>query len=82
MIIEILTPEKTVFEGEVRSIKVPGSKGEFQVLKDHAPVISTLGSGRITIAGIGGNETIIEIDGGVIEVKKNKLILLVEGVKA
>jgi len=81
VVIEILTPEKTVFEGEVRSIKVPGKMGEFQVLKDHAPLVSTLGRGIITLADNEGTLTLLEIEGGIVEVKKNKIILLVEGVK-
>ena len=82
MEIEILTPEKTLFEGEVRSLKVPGNKGEFQVLKDHAPIVSTLGKGKITISEPSGVLTDFEIDGGIVEVRKNKIILLVEGIKS
>lgn len=79
MVIEILTPEKKLFEGEVRSIKVPGNKGEFQVLKDHAPIVSTLGRGTITIVEPGDKKTSYDVEGGIVEVKKNKIILLVEG---
>jgi len=81
VVIEILTPEKTLFDGEVRSIKVPGNKGEFQVLKDHAPIVSTLGKGVLTLSEPGGAITQFEIEGGIVEVKKNRIILLVEGLK-
>ena len=81
MKIEIITPDQKIFEGEIKSIRVPGSKGSFQVLKDHAPIISTLDSGPVIIVDFAGNETIYEIDGGVIEVKMNKIILLAESVK-
>lgn len=81
MNIEIITPEKRLFEGEVQSIKVPGRKGEFQVLTDHAPIISTLGSGPVTITEPGGKQTILNIDSGIVEVKNNSIILLIEGVK-
>jgi F-type H+-transporting ATPase subunit epsilon len=62
MKIEIITPDRKVFEGDVKSVRVPGKKGSFQVLK----------------AGI---ETRYEINGGVIEVKLNKIILLAESVQ-
>jgi F-type H+-transporting ATPase subunit epsilon len=81
MKIEIITPDQKVFEGEIRSIRVPGSKGSFQVLKDHAPIVSTLDSGPVIMVDNAGNETRYEIDGGVIEVKMNKIILLAESVR-
>lgn len=81
MKIEIITPDKKVFDDEIKSVRVPGKKGSFQVLKDHAPIISTLDSGPVIIIDEAGNEKIFEIDGGVIEVKANKIILLAESVK-
>ncbi len=81
MKIEIITPDKKVFEGDVQSIRVPGKKGSFQVLKDHAPIISTLENGPVIIVDQAGTETRYEINGGVIEVKQNKIILLAESVK-
>jgi F-type H+-transporting ATPase subunit epsilon len=81
MKIEILTPDSKVYEGEIESIRVPGQKGSFQVLKDHAPIISTLDKGMVRIIDEAGKELIYEIDGGVIEVKANKIILLSESVK-
>jgi F-type H+-transporting ATPase subunit epsilon len=81
MKIEIITPDKKVFEGEIKSIRVPGKKGSFQVLKDHAPIISTMEKGPVIMVDLDGKETRYEIDGGVIEVKANKIILLSESVK-
>ena len=81
MRIEIVTPDTKIFEGEIRSVRVPGKKGSFQVLKDHAPIISTLESGSVILVDPDGKETIFEIDGGVIEVKANKMILLADSVK-
>jgi F-type H+-transporting ATPase subunit epsilon len=81
MKIEIITPDKKVFDGEVKSVRVPGKKGSFQVLKDHAPIISTLDSGPVIMVSPEGNETVLEITGGVIEVKANKIILLADSVK-
>ncbi len=81
MKIEIITPDKKVFDGEIKSVRVPGKKGSFQVLKDHAPIISTLENGPVIIVDMANNESIFEINGGVIEVKANKIILLAESVK-
>jgi F-type H+-transporting ATPase subunit epsilon len=81
MKIEIITPDRKVFEGDIISIRVPGKKGSFQVLKDHAPIISTLDNGTVIMVDQENNEKRYEIDGGVIEVKMNKIILLAESVK-
>ncbi len=81
MKIEIITPDKKVYEGDIKSIRVPGRKGSFQVLKDHAPIISTLDNGTVIMVDQNNSEKRYEIDGGVIEVKMNKIILLVESVK-
>jgi F-type H+-transporting ATPase subunit epsilon len=82
MKIEIITPDQKIYEGDIRSVRVPGKKGSFQVLKDHAPIISTLESGPVILVEQSGNETRFEINGGVIEVKANKIILLAESVRA
>jgi F-type H+-transporting ATPase subunit epsilon len=81
MKIEIITPDRKVYEGEIKSVRVPGKKGSFQVLKDHAPIISTLEEGSVIIIDQDNNKAIFEINGGVIEVKTNKIILLAESVK-
>jgi F-type H+-transporting ATPase subunit epsilon len=81
MKIEIITPDKKVFEGDIKSVRVPGKKGSFQVLKDHAPIISTLETGSVIMIDQDGAETIYEISGGVIEVKANRIILLADSVK-
>jgi len=81
MKVEIITPDYKVFEGDIKSIRVPGKKGSFQVLKDHAPIISTLENGPVIMVEMTGKETIYEISGGVIEVRMNKIILLAESVR-
>lgn len=78
MHLEIITPDKKVFEGEVKLIQLPGSKGAFEILNNHAPIISTLERGKIKIQDMNGKEHFFEIDGGVIENKSNKIIVLVE----
>lgn len=80
MKIEIITPDRNIYSGEVRSVRVPGRKGSFQVLKDHAPIISTLDAGSVIMADDQGVEIRYEITGGVIEVKRNRIILLADSV--
>lgn len=81
MKIEIITPDRKIYEGDIKSVRVPGKKGSFQVLKDHAPIISTLEKGPVIMVDLEGNEKIYEISGGLIEVKANKIILLADTVK-
>lgn len=78
MKLEILTPVKKLFEGKIDSINVPGKKGAFTVLHNHAPLVSTLAKGQIKIVSSGNADQIIEINGGVIEVHKNKIIVLAD----
>ena len=77
MHLEVITPDKTLFEGEVESATFPGSKGSFQVLNNHAPLISSLDRGIVKVVVGGKNEKIL-INGGIVEVLKNKIILLAE----
>ncbi len=79
MTLEILTPDKKVFEGEVTAVTVPGTMGSFQILHDHAPIISTLEDGPVIVKSKANEQTFI-IKGGVVEVLKNKIIVLAEGV--
>lgn len=80
MHLEILTPDKKVYEGEIISVQVPGADGSFQVLKNHAPLISTLGVGKVKVVEADKSEKFFEVNQGVIEVVKNKIILLSEKV--
>ncbi len=77
MHLEIVTPEKKVFDGEVSSATFPGKDGSFQVLNDHAPIISTLLEGVVKYKNNEG-ETTLNISGGVVEVLKNKVVLLAD----
>ena len=80
MLLEIISPDKRLFSGEADLIRVPGSKGSFEILKNHAPIISTLEKGEIRIITAGGETKTFLIDGGVIEAKNNKIIVLAENV--
>ncbi len=77
MHLDILTPDKKLFSGEVSSVLVPGAAGQFQVLNNHAPIISTLIKGKVKIKTAEG-EKIFDVTSGVIEVLKNKIVVLVE----
>lgn len=76
MNLQIITPESKLFEGEVKLVQVPGSSGSFEVLKNHAPIISTLESGTIKIITNKDKKETIEINSGIIEVKTNKITIL------
>lgn len=78
MYLEILTPEKKVFEGEVTAATFPGADGSFQILDHHAPLISLLKQGVVEYKGKGGTQ-LLTVTGGVVEVLKNKVILLADG---
>lgn len=80
MFLEIVTPSKKVFEGEVNIVTFPGTDGSFQVMNDHAPLISTLKEGTLTYKGKEG-ETDVDITGGVVEVLHNKVVVLADGLQ-
>lgn len=75
--LKIVSPEKTVFSGEVKSVLVPGTLGEFEILNDHAPIISTLEKGRVAYVNEAGRHQ-FDIQGGFVEVKRNEVSLCVE----
>lgn len=78
MLLEIIAPDHQLYSGEVDLVQVPGSKGSFQILRNHAPIISTLDKGQIRIVDQKGASTFFDVDGGVIEAKNNKIIILAE----
>ena len=80
MHLEIITPDKKIFAGKVNLVQVPGTKGLFEILEYHAPLISTLEKGRIKIND-GGHDRYFNITGGLIEVNNNVVIILAESIK-
>ena len=78
MHLEIITPEKKIFEGEVRIATFPGSDGSFQVLNHHAPLISLLKQGSVVYKTKEATNQ-VTITGGVVEVLKNNVIVLADG---
>ena len=78
MHLEIITPDKKIYNGEVKSIQLPGSAGSFGVLKNHAPLVSSLKKGTVKVVDEEKKNHSFEIKGGVVEVLKNKIIVLAE----
>jgi F-type H+-transporting ATPase subunit epsilon len=79
MNLTVLTPEKEFYNGEIKGVVVPGTKGEFEILDNHAPIISSLGSGSVKITETSGNVKEFSISTGFIEVLNNEVALLVNG---
>lgn len=77
LFLKIISPERNVFQGEVESVLVPGEVGEFEILKNHAPIISTLVEGRV-VYSVEAKKKTLHILGGFVEVKKNEVYLCVE----
>ncbi|MCF8713903.1 F0F1 ATP synthase subunit epsilon [Joostella atrarenae] len=92
MYLEIVTPEATLFSGDVTSVAVPGVDGEFQMLDNHAPIVSILGKGNVKIYGDvkidkayaskfskgEKGETVLPISSGTVEMNNNKVIILAD----
>jgi F-type H+-transporting ATPase subunit epsilon len=78
MYLEIITPEKKVYSGEVEAIKLPGAEGSFGILKNHAPLIATLKQGTVKVTEASKKVENFVINGGVVEVLHNKVTVLAE----
>lgn len=78
MHLEILTPQKKVFNGEIKLLKVPGSQGSFEILMNHAPIISTLEKGEVKIVTKTGEVLLYTVDSGVVQAVDNKITVLAE----
>jgi len=86
MNLEILTPEKKLYSGEVYGVQMPGISGSFEVLEKHAPLVSALKAGRLKVlkdkpTGSSGQQHFVyfDIEGGFVEVLNNKVTVLAEG---
>ena len=75
MFVEIIAPDRKVFSAEASVVTLPGVNGSFQILNDHAALVSTLKKGLLT-----ADKESFEIEGGVVEVLNNKVLILAEGV--
>jgi F-type H+-transporting ATPase subunit epsilon len=76
--VEVYTPSKAVYSNKAISVTVPGSQGSFQILYNHAPILSSLDIGRVKIEEEAGKKRNFATGGGTVEVLNNKVLLLVE----
>jgi len=80
MYLEIITPESKIFQGEVKRVKLPGSVSSFEILRNHAPIVSTLEKGIIRVIDEHNKKHTFRVNGGIIENKDNKIIVLLESI--
>jgi F-type H+-transporting ATPase subunit epsilon len=76
--IEIITPKRVIFEGEVKAVFAPGTCGNFEILKNHAPFISSMTIGEIRLRQEDGYDDYYATSGGFVEVHQNKVLILAE----
>ena len=77
MNISVLSPEKEIFSGKIKSVRVPGIGGQFEILDNHAPLVAALGEGDVRMILENGKKEMYKIDSGFIEVLRNEVSLLV-----
>jgi F-type H+-transporting ATPase subunit epsilon len=77
----ILSPDKEIFSGAVKSVKVPGADGSFELLSRHAAIVSSLQKGEVRIVTAKGERVTYLVQGGVVEMLNNEIALLVSGVQ-
>lgn len=78
--LSILTPDRTVFEGQVQYVHAPGTEGYFGVLVDHAALVTGLANGKLTVRGADGQEENWQVSGGFFEVSQNKATVLADSI--
>ena len=76
MILKIVSPERVIYKGEVQMVKLPGTVGQFTVLENHAPLVSTLTPGQIVYKGA-EEENSVQIRGGVVDVRDNNVVVCI-----
>ncbi len=78
MLIDIVTPDKNIFSGDIESAVFPGSDGSFGVHENHAAMVATLKEGTIKVVDSSSKEQSFDVKGGVVEINHNKIIVLAE----
>lgn len=78
MFLEIISPDKKIFSGEVTSVTLPGTDGSLGILANHAPIITTLQKGTIKVVEASNASQNFDVKGGVAEVQNNKIIVLAD----
>jgi F-type H+-transporting ATPase subunit epsilon len=76
MLLSIITPDKLIYSGEIKLVKLPGTDGSFEILNNHAPLISTLAKGQIKVIETNNELKYFDIEEGVVEVQNNRVIVL------
>ncbi|MEZ4919011.1 MAG: ATP synthase F1 subunit epsilon [Saprospiraceae bacterium] len=76
----ILSPEREIFSGPVKSVKVPGSNGSFEMLENHAAIVSSLDKGDVRVVRENGEQLVFKVEGGFVEMLNNEVSLLVSKV--
>lgn len=76
--LEIITPKEVIYKGDVQSVTVPGTKSPFQILFNHAPIVSSLDEGQLKIAGTDNKEITYATGTGFVELQNNRISILVE----
>jgi F-type H+-transporting ATPase subunit epsilon len=82
MNLEIITPGKDIYSNEVTLVQLPGTKGSFEILKNHAPIVSTLEKGRIKVIDSKSKKIYFQITGGVVECRSNNIVVLADSCEA
>ena len=82
MLLEVITPDETLFKGNISHVVLPGLDGSFGILKGHAPLVSALAEGPVEIVKGSGEKLTFKIEKGFIEVLRNEVSLLVQGYQA
>lgn len=78
MTLDIITPGKNIYSNEVTLVQLPGTKGSFEILKNHAPIVSTLEKGRIKVIDNKNKKIYFQITGGVVECRSNNIVVLAD----
>ncbi len=78
MLVDIITPDMVLFSGEAKRVQLPGTDGSFEILDRHAPIIATLGTGKIKVTDSQNQVQLIDIKSGVLEMSSNKANILAE----
>lgn len=79
MKLDILTPEKKIYDGDVLGVILPGVQGYFELLDNHAPIVAALGKGQLKILKDKSAQEVYTIEGGFVEMNNNKTVVLIEG---
>lgn len=78
MKVKITKPDATLYEGDVKLLQLPGTGGQFEILDNHAPIISSMGKGALRLIDLEGAEKTFDIRGGVVKGQKNDILILVQ----